>query len=213
MTNIKPITLDPAIDPWERQPRESQKRYAQFCHYRDQGRTRTLRKSGDGLSLAYGYVREVAGAFKWRDRVEAWDRYMDRLYEASWVEERRKAAENDAKILGAAVGKVAQRLTTLDANSLSNADFIKLTDVVMRHRRGLFGDPKSTIEVTGQGGSPLAVHLAEFGEMPPEQRRVRLAHLTASVDRRLRAVNGEDDDGDEGLDDPGDDGEEGGGGA
>ncbi|WP_228994682.1 hypothetical protein [Streptomyces sp. DH8] len=213
MTNIKPITLDPAIDPWERQPKESPKRHNQFCHYRDQGRTRTLARSSEGLALAPGYVREVAAAFKWRDRAEAYDRHLDRLYEASWVEERRKAAEHDAKILGAAVGKLAQRLGSLDANSLSNGDFVRLLDVAMRHRRVLLGDPTATIAVTGQGGSPLAVHLSEFSEMPPEQRRVRLAHLTASVDRRLRAVNGEDDDGDEGPDDTGDDGEEGGGGA
>ncbi|MFD9422278.1 MULTISPECIES: hypothetical protein [unclassified Streptomyces] len=213
MTNIKPINLAHALDPWERQPKESPKRYTQFCDYRDQGRKRTLARSAESLALAPGYVREVAAAFKWRDRVEAYDRQQDREYDALWVEERRKAAEHDAKILGAAVGKLAQRLGSLDANSLTNGDFIKLMDVAMRHRRALFGDPAATIAITGQGGGPLAVHLTEFAEMPPEQRRVRLAHLTASVDRRLRAVNGEDDE-DEYLDDSGhDDGEEGGDGS
>lgn len=208
MTNIKPITLDPALDPWERQPKESLKRYAQYCDYRDQGRTRTLRKSAESLALADGYVRDVAAAFKWRDRVEAYDRHLDRLYEASWVEERRKAAENDSKILGAAVGKLAQRLGTLDANSLNNGDFVRLLDVAMRHRRALFGDPQATIAVTGQGGGPLSIHLAEFTQMPPEQRRVRLADLAASVDRRVRAVSGGDDDDDEGQDDGQPDGDD-----
>ncbi|MEV5677043.1 hypothetical protein [Streptomyces sp. NPDC052179] len=210
MTNIQPISLDPAIDPWERQKaQESPRKHGQFITYRDLGRSRTLAKAAKALTLAHGHVRNTAAEYRWRERVEAWDRHLDRQYEALWLEERRKAAESDAKILGASIGKLAQRLGTLRADELSPGDFIRLMDVAMRHRRVLFGDPTETIALTGQGGSPLSVHLSEFSEMPPEQRRVRLAHLTASVDRRLRAISGEEDDGDEGLDDD----EEGGGGA
>ncbi|MEV5606398.1 hypothetical protein AB0L33_33700 [Streptomyces sp. NPDC052299] len=171
------LTLDPALDPWERQPKESARKYGQFTTYRDLGRARTLAKAAE--------------------RVEAYDRHLDRLYEATWLEERRKAAESDAKILGAAIGKLAQRLGTLRAEELSASDFIRLMDVAMRHRRVLFGDPTETIAVTGQGGNPLAVQLAEFAQMPEEQRRVRLADLAASVNRRLRAVDDSDDDDDQ----------------
>ncbi|WP_405608761.1 hypothetical protein [Streptomyces sp. NBC_01508] len=38
-----------------------------------------------------------------------------------------------------------------------------------------------------------AVQLAEFAKTPEEQRRVRLADLAASVDRRLPAVDGAHD--------------------
>ncbi|WP_327421758.1 hypothetical protein OG763_14555 [Streptomyces sp. NBC_01230] len=197
MTTNDPITLDPALDPWERQPKESARKHGQFATYRDLGRARTLAKAAESLTLAPGHVRNVAAEFRWRERVEAYDRHLDRLYEATWVEERRKAAETDSKILGAAIGKLAQRLGTLNAAELSPGDFIRLMDVAMRHRRVLFGDPTETIAVTGQGGNPLAVQLAEFAQMPEEQRRVRLADLAASVNRRLRAVDGSDDDDDE----------------
>ncbi|MEU5452588.1 MULTISPECIES: hypothetical protein [Streptomyces] len=209
MTTKPPITLTPTLDLWEQQkPRESARKHGQFITYRDLGRARTLAKAAESLTLAHGHVRNTAAEFRWRERVQAWDQHLDRMYEATWLEERRKAAESDAKILGAAIGKLAQRLGTLRAEELSPSDFIRLMDVAMRHRRVLFGDPTETIALTGQGGSPLAVHLTEFSEMPPEQRRVRLAHLTASVDRRLRAISGEDDDGDEGPDDSGDDDEQ-----
>ncbi|MEV5930941.1 hypothetical protein ACPCSG_23625 [Streptomyces cellulosae] len=139
-------------------------------------------------------LRKASARHRWRERVESYDRDMDRQYEAMWLEERRKAAETDAKILGAAIGKLAQRLTSLNPAELSAGDFIRLMDVAMRHRRVLFGDPTETIAVTGEGSNPLAQQFAEFARMPPEARHARLAELTASVNRRLRAVDGSDDD-------------------
>ncbi|MFF4292108.1 hypothetical protein ACFY0N_00455 [Streptomyces vinaceus] len=196
MTTNAPITLSPSLDPWEKQQGETPHRYGQFVTYKDLGRARTLSKAAETLTLAYGHVKNTAAEFRWRERVEAWDRHMDLLYEATWLEERRKAAESDARILGAAIGKLAQRLSTLRAEELSAGDFIRLMDVAMRHRRVLFGDPTETIALTGQGGNPLAVQLAEFAQLPADQRRVRLADLAASVNRRLRAVDGGDDEDD-----------------
>ncbi|MFF3665442.1 hypothetical protein [Microtetraspora malaysiensis] len=197
MSKLKLIQLDPNIDPWERQPGETATRHGQFCAYRDQGRTRTLRKAAQTLTRADAWVRQVAAAFRWRERAEAWDRHRDRLHEAMWLEERRKAAEADAKILGAAIGKIAQRLPSIRADELSPGDMIRLMDVTMRHRRLLFGDPSATVAVTGPGGDPLTVQLAEFADMAPEERRVRLADLAAAVARRVTAVDGSDDDDDD----------------
>jgi hypothetical protein len=145
VSSLPRLKLDNALDPWERQPDEMPLRHAQFCVYRDLGRARTLRKAAERLTKNDRYVRDVAAAFKWRERAEAYDRHLDKLYEASWLEERRKAAEVDAKLLGAAVGKIAQRLQSLDASKLTTGDLIRLIDVAMRHRRLLFGDPATTI--------------------------------------------------------------------
>lgn len=193
MSSRPPITLAPDLDPWERQPGETPHKHGQFATYRDIGRTRTLTEAAQRLTLAYGHVRNLAAQYRWRERVEAYDRHLDRQYEAMWLQERRKAAETDAKILGAVIGKLAQRLTTLNAAELSAADFTRLMDVAFRHRRVLFGDPTETIAVTGDGSSPLAQQFAEFAKMPPEQRRARLADLAESVSRRVRAVDGSDD--------------------
>jgi hypothetical protein len=119
-------------------------------------------------------VRDVAAACKWRERAEAYDRHLDQLYEATWLEERRKAAEVDAKLLGAAVGKIAQRLTSLDAGKLTTGDLIRLLDVSMRHRRILFGDPATTL-------------LAPDGSIAEQQIRIseRQGVLLAEVIRRV----------------------------
>lgn len=194
--NTPPITLSPTLDPWEQQPGETARKHGQFVTYRDLGRARTLQKAAEQLQLHPVTVRKAAAKCRWRERVERYDRHLDRLYEATWLEERRKAAENDAKILGAVIGKLAQRLGSLRAEDMSIGDFTRLLDVAMRHRRVLLGDPTDTIAITGPGGNPLAVQLAEFAQMPPEQRRVRLADLAASVTRRIRAVDGSDDEDD-----------------
>ncbi|GAA3027418.1 hypothetical protein [Streptosporangium longisporum] len=149
MSKLRPLKLDPKVDPWERQPDESLPRYSQFCTYRDLGRGRTLRKTAEILTKNDRYVRDVAVAFRWRERVDAYDSHMDRLYQVTWVEERRKAAEADARILGAGLGKVAQRLPSLNAADLSAGTVIRLMDVTMRHRRALFGDSASTLTAHG----------------------------------------------------------------
>ncbi|MFF5668818.1 hypothetical protein ACFY8S_01555 [Streptomyces hygroscopicus] len=199
-TTGPPIKLSKTLAPWEQQPDETPRRHGQFITYRDLGRTRTLQKAAEGLQLHAVTVRKAAARYRWRERAEAWDQHLDRLYEAGWLEERRKAAESDAKILGAAIGKLAQRLGTLDAQKMTVGDFIRLLDVAMRHRRALFGDPAATIAVTGLDGNPLAVHLADFAQMGPEQRRARLSELAASVNQRIRAVDGSDDEDDDGED-------------
>jgi len=188
------LALDPALDAWERQPKESLKRYNQFCDYRDMGRTRTLLKVAEKLALNARHVRQTAADFRWTDRVEAFDRHRDHLHEQQWLEERRKAAEDDAKILSAAIGKVVGRLANLKGEDLAVGDMIRLMDVVMRHRRLLYGDPTATVAVTGPGGDPVTVQLAEFAGMPTDQRRAAIADMLAAVARRTQAASGMSDD-------------------
>ncbi|WP_019548615.1 hypothetical protein [Streptomyces sulphureus] len=192
-----PIKLDPALPPWEQQPGETPKKYGQFITYRDLGRARTLPRAAELLQRHPVTVRKASAEFRWLERAEAYDRHLDKLYEATWLEERRKAAEADARILGAAIGKVAQRLPSLNAQEMSAGDVIRLMDVAMRHRRALFGDPTETIVVTSEAASPLAGKLEEFAGLPVDQRNARLAELAATVTRRVRAVEGANDDDEE----------------
>ncbi|MFD8774493.1 hypothetical protein [Streptomyces sp. NPDC059916] len=197
MSAPTPITLDPTLPPWEKQPGETVSRYGQFLTYRDLGRARTLPRTAELLQRHPVTVRKSSAEFRWLERAEAYDRHLDKLYEATWLEERRKAAEADAKILGAAIGKVAQRLPSLNAQEMSAGDVIRLMDVAMRHRRVLFGDPTDTVVVTDQVVSPLAAQLSDFAGLPLDQRHARLAELAAAVTRRVTAVEGGDSDDEE----------------
>lgn len=188
------IALAADRDPWERQPDETTYRYGQFRAYDDDGRTRTMRKTADTLARHPSYVRAVAAAYRWVERAEAHDKHRDELDEKAWVDERRKAARRDGILLNSAVGKVAARLNSLLAEELSPADLVRLLDVTMRHRRALFGDPALTVAVTGPGGDPLTVQMAELAAMTADQRRAAIVDLTAAVRRRTDAIAGGDDD-------------------
>jgi len=188
------INLDPDTDPWERQPDETRKRHSQFCAYRDLGRGRTLRRVADALALNDRYVRAVAAGYRWPERAEAHDRHRDEMHERVWLEERRRAAEQDSRILSAAIGKLAARIRTLRPDELTPATLIRLLDVVLRHRRALFGDLAVTVAVTGPTGDPLTVQLAELATMTPDNRRAVITDLAASVLRRTVAIAGRLDD-------------------
>jgi hypothetical protein len=192
--DLAPLDLDPDLDPWERQPGETVRRHSQFAVYRDLGRVRTLTKVAETLTLNAGYVRQVSAAMRWVERAEAWDRHRDVLAQTQWLEERRKAAENDAKLLGAVIAKIAGRLPSLKPEDLSVGDLVRLLDVTLKHRRALFGDPQMTVALTGPGGDPLTVQLAEFSQMGAEQRRQAIEDMVAAVRRRVDAAAGIDDD-------------------
>lgn len=196
MTNqrLPTLTLDPDLDPWERQTHgETTLRFAQFRVYLDEGRKRTLRKVAETLTRHPAYVREVSTAYRWVERAEAWDKYQDARHEATWLEERRKAAQHDAAVLSSAIGKVAQRLVTLDPADLEPGDLVRLLDVTMRHRRALFGDPTNVV-VTGPGGGAFAHQLAELATLDPETRRAAVVALADEVRQRALAVAGGGDD-------------------
>lgn len=194
MTWQEPITLDPTLDAWERQPSESPKKYGQFLAYRDIGLTRTLTKAAQKLTLAHGHVKHLAAWYRWLDRAAAWDAHQTAQYVAMIEEERRRAAEADAKILRAMAGMLGQALPNMVPDKMTWGEFTRLADATMRLRRQLFGDPTETIAVTGPGGDPLTVQIAEFERLPPDVRRARLAELAATVTRRVRAADGADDD-------------------
>jgi hypothetical protein len=71
---------------WERQENETQKNYNLFCVYRDMGITRTIAKVVQKLNRPEryrGHLSNLSAEYKWVDRCNAYDNYMD--------EENRKA--------------------------------------------------------------------------------------------------------------------------
>ncbi|MFI9418068.1 hypothetical protein [Streptomyces werraensis] len=192
------ITLDPSLDPWERQPGETAKRHGQFLTFRDQGIARSLSATADVLNWTHRTAQVTATRFRWQERVAAWDTHLSRQYAAEMEEERRRAAREDVKVLRIMTGMIGQALPRVQtlAPDMTLAEFTRFVDTTMKWRRTLLGDPTATIAVTGPGGDPLSVQIEEFAALPPEQRRVRLAELAATVARRAQATDGSDDEDD-----------------
>src|SRR5688572_3207640 len=124
-----PFRLDGSLDPWERQPAESDRMYARFRTYLELGRTRTLTNAaeiltstGDETKLHGAYIRELSARFRWVERCGAYDREQDRLERERLVEQRRdmikrhRAIANDLSAKAkSALGKLAvEKITPLD---------------------------------------------------------------------------------------------------
>lgn len=140
MTELSGLDLDPNRDPWDRQPKETNHRYGQFVVYRDLGRARLVRQAAENLRVRPDYLRHVAASMLWSARAEAWDAHRDEQFDKMWLEERRRAAADDARILDGILSKIVARLRTLKPELLTPADVARLVDVAMRHRRVLYGD-------------------------------------------------------------------------
>jgi hypothetical protein len=83
MDNTPFLWEDPRRKPWERLPDEPDKQFHAFTIFRDLGHSRTLgeayRRYADkpDAPKAQGYFIKWAGEWRWQERVEAYDRYMD----------------------------------------------------------------------------------------------------------------------------------------
>ncbi|WP_329326685.1 hypothetical protein [Streptomyces sp. NBC_01689] len=195
MPEIKRLRLDPQLDPWEQQPGETGRRYEQFAAFRDLGPGRTVQKASETLAKSGGYLRAIAGPHLWRERAQAWDRNRAQIADAVWAEEGRKSAETTHKLLNLAKGKLAQALSGMEPNSLTESETIRLLDVVAGRHTSLFGE---TLALTGPDGGPIRITTRDdFEGLTLEQRARRMIELGENSIRRGRSILGLDDDEDE----------------
>src|SRR5687767_14579384 len=65
-------------NPWDQQPYESLLAFSRFAQYRDMGVERSLRKLAQDLSLNLSTLAETSKKHHWRERVTAFDAYLDK---------------------------------------------------------------------------------------------------------------------------------------
>ncbi|MFC8124421.1 hypothetical protein [Streptomyces sp. NPDC057302] len=100
-----PLTLDPARDPWDQQPRESDANFRRFEAYLKM-RDRKVRTLAAELTRSVAYMQQLAYRMHWHERAKAYD-----------VETRRKEADaldaarrSHAKQMVAATGLAVRQL-------------------------------------------------------------------------------------------------------
>ena len=177
---VRTSTEEEFPDLWERQPGETSKQYDQFCVYRDLGRSRTMAKVAEMLAKAPGWIRTVAARLDWVRRAHAWDREQDRMFSMSLIDRRRDMSERHARLATAFQNKIVQRLQTLDVAKMSAADLARWLEVATKLERQALGAPTEHVQHTGPDGGPV-----EVAHLTDDQRRARLAELSAEVQRRL----------------------------
>jgi hypothetical protein len=154
---------------WDRLNGESSKAYAHFCLYRDMGQGRSLRKlAGDAKCISkVAQLRRWSSRWRWVERCQKYDdhlEYQDRLQQEK---ERREMHKRHAKM-----GMLAQSFAVRKLEKLSNrieqgeehvspGEVARILDVGVKVERLARGESTESHELSGPGGGPVKLDLAE----------------------------------------------------
>lgn len=120
IADIKPRPLSPELDPWERQPGETEKGYRRFLQYRDQTPTRSMRRLAQDQGVTQGAINETAKRESWTARVAAWDRHLRQEEDAAMIAARREAGRRHAALTSSHLAALA--LSTRELARRANED-------------------------------------------------------------------------------------------
>jgi len=210
----KKIELDPLLDAWEQQPKESPRDYGLFQMYRDHGRIRTVAQVAGMAPLTFATVARIARMKRWVERAQRWDAEQDRLSAIRLADAREEMAKRHAKAAGLLMKKALARLETLDINKISpHALILMLTAAAQIERAALgldrnalapqqtsvtvaataqtddAGKPQVRVEVGVQHDRIMRTLDDMVSRMTPEQLAAGYEELTASAEEAIRGLD------------------------
>ncbi len=148
------------IQPWERQPGETRRAFAAFCHYRDMGVKRSTRRVADELTISDTLARRWSARWAWVARSGAWDEEQDRQARAAQLDAIKEMNARQAKIGHAAQAVIQHRLNewmkAIQENkgvSLSALEMARLLEAAVKVERLARGEPTDVQkQAAGEGG-------------------------------------------------------------
>lgn len=178
---------DATHQPWDKLAGEGNRPYAAFCKYRDMGPERTidaLQKAIGGSAASYRTLSSVHG---WVRRCEAYDDYLERQ-ERKLIERGRLDARRRQINLGQALqNKAMEGLMALNPLLATPRDLALMADIGAKLERAGRGEiDTKRLEITGQGGGPVAV----AQQLDSADRREFLASIQAQINQRLGQIEG-----------------------
>ena len=154
---------------WDRLTGESSKAYAHFCLYRDMGVSRSLRQmaSVPGCTSIRRQLNRWSSKWRWVERCQKYEdhlEYQDRLQQEKERREMRKRHANIA-LLGQniAVKGFEALLAKVQASDreVCPADLTRLVATSVAIERLARGESTDSHKVTGPGGGPIKLGMAE----------------------------------------------------
>lgn len=156
----------PDREPFERQPKESEKAFQAFLFYRDLGSERTIekatelyRKQFDMNDVEYGsrVLQGWSAKFGWQVRVEAWDRQLDnhrRKQQLKAIEKMRRKhimiAEACQELAVAELEKFIKLAKSAEFRTITAAELIKVLESAAKLERQSLGEPDQIVEERAQ---------------------------------------------------------------
>ena len=131
------------LDPWDRQPEESDTQWNAFQIYRDMGYGRTMKKVADKLGVSPATIYAYSRKNDWAERIQQWDVYEDRIYQAEKAQalkdmgqEHAKLTQDSIKALMAPINAMLSKAEDPDFQAdLMRVDFDELMTHVQRSAR------------------------------------------------------------------------------
>jgi hypothetical protein len=74
------------LEPWERQPDETDRAWEAWLVYRDMGPTRSVAEAARKLKVSSTTINRWSTGHQWRERVKPYDRYVDKMAVAAFTE-------------------------------------------------------------------------------------------------------------------------------
>ena len=147
MTDIEKVIEEAKADilpfeSWERLPGESGAAFSAFCAFRDLGLERNIRKAIESVEKdevvrvkRYRKWRDWSTQYRWRERAEDYDRYIEKLKQG----ELRKTIEAQGEMQRAVTGKmldvVKKKLDTMNPQELSQGNVTEWVNTAIRAER------------------------------------------------------------------------------
>jgi len=131
---------------WERLPGESSAAFAAFCSFRDFGVERNIRKAvdssvkDDGVrAKRYRVWRNWCSQFRWRERAEDYDRYMEKLKQGELRKTIEAQGEVHRQITGKMLQVVGKKLDLMDPAELTQGNVTEWVETAIRADREAAG--------------------------------------------------------------------------
>jgi len=207
------LELDPHLDPWEIQPRESQRNYGLFQMYRDSGRMRSIAQIAAMTDvMSYAGMTRLGRYNLWAQRAAAWDAEQDRITAIRLLDAREDMARRHMKLAASLTEKALARLQTINLEKVSMHAVILALDTAAKIERAALGlegpnraattvtvaatsttdddgKPEMRVEVGVQHDKIMATLDAMVQRMSPEQLAAGYQELTASADEATRELD------------------------
>ena len=129
--------------PWEREPGETDKAWRAFQAFRDAGPDRSLVGT---YRAVYGrpeaekvrpFFRTWSSRHSWDDRVEAWDRHVDRAVQHEFLDQHRAMAVRHVAVARLMQAKALEALQAMDPSKLTARDIRDWMEAAQKLARGL----------------------------------------------------------------------------
>lgn len=110
------------IEPWERQPEETEKAYEAFLVYKNLGPGRTFTAVSRRLQKSGTLIQRWKNRYNWEQRAAAFDRENERKEQQSIQKARAQMVKRHIKLGLAVQGKAIKALEAMDPDELKPGD-------------------------------------------------------------------------------------------